>query len=405
MRIKKFGAGRRRESDNNNSGNVENRAESPAVKAVTGETGLDLRFAVAAADFGVNMLKELAEDRENVLISPLSVETAMLLAANGASGNTLEEFRAVFGGEMSFEDLRDAASTYILNLPSTDKTKFHLANSVWIEENLRVREEFIRENREKFGAEVCQIPFNRDAVDAMNAWVEKNTDGQIDRIIDEVDPANMLYLINALSFDGEWQKIYESAQVEPAEFTGEDGQKINVTGLYSQENIYITNEICDGFIKPYADGNYSFAAFLPKEGVSVQDFVRNLDGRKLLLLPATAKAQEVDAMIPKFSVSYGKMLSALLMKLGLSTALGTDADFSGISDTAVGIDEVIHKTTLTLDERGTKAGAVTAVMMKMAGMPIAKPKVYLDRPFVYEIIENRSLLPIFIGVCMQPGEA
>ena len=377
-------------------------APKRGVERVKEDQRMDIRFAVAAADFAVNMLKECGNEGDNVLISPLSVETALLMAANGAKSEALSEYRKLFGGEMSFEELRNAASAYIRNMPSSEKAKFHLANSVWIEQSLSVKEDFIKDNRDLYQAEVCRIPFNQDAVTAMNRWVEKHTDGMIDRVIEEVDPANMLYLLNALSFDGEWQKIYEAANVRPAEFTLEDGKTKEITGLHSVEDFYIENETCTGFIKPYADGKYSFAAFLPNENLKINDFLQKFDGKTLLLLPATAKKLEVDAMIPKFSVTYSRMLSALLIRLGLATAMGYGGDYSGISDAGVGIDEVIHKTTLTLDERGTKAGAVTAVMMKLASLPIARPEVILDRPFVYEIIDNSSLLPVFIGIMRNP---
>ena len=366
---------------------------------------MDIRFAVAAADFSVNLMKELFSKEENLLISPVSVEAALLLAANGAAGETQEEFRKLFGGEMSFTELQTEASEYFRNLPSEEKAKFHLANSLWMEENLEVKDEFISKNRELMNAEVCQIPFNEAAVEKMNNWVYKNTDGMIDRIIEEVDPANLLYLLNALSFDGEWQKVYEQRNVRDTIFHGLDDADHSITGLFSEEALMIAGEECDGFVKPYGNGRYSFVAFLPKENISFDTFVANLTGAKLLLLPASARQQEVDTMIPKFSVQYGKMLSAVLMKLGLSEAMSGRADFSGISDVSLGIDEVIHKTSLTLDERGTKAGAVTAVMLKLTSLPLAKPKIYLDRPFVYEIIDNSTLLPLFIGTFIKPENA
>ncbi len=367
-----------------------------------GSTSMDIRFAVAAADFAVNLLKGSFETSENILLSPVSVEAALLMAACGAGGNTKEEFRKLFGGEMSMEELEQQASAYIRNLPTSEKARFHLADSVWIEKSLPVKQAFIDKNRSLYQAEVCQIPFNQDAVTAMNTWVEKNTAGMIDRIIEEVDPANLLYLINALSFDGEWQKIYDADKVKNAVFTGNDGSTSDMTGMYSTEELYITNEECDGFVKPYADGKYSFVGLVPKNGQSLQDFVGKLSGAKLLVYPASAAREEVDALIPKFSVSDSRMLSSLLISLGLPTAMSYSADFSGISDTPVGIDEVIHKTTLTMDERGTKAGAVTAVMMKLTSLPLARPKVYLDRPFVYEIIDNSTLIPLFIGVMNRP---
>ena len=167
--------------------------------------------------------------------------------------------------------------------------------------------------------------------------------------------------------------------------------------MYSNEYAYLDNGFCTGFIKDYAGGDYALMALLPKEGVKVSEFAKQLTGEALMVLFSSAAQLECEAMLPKFPCDFGKTLNKDLEELGIKLAFSPKAQFGRISPLPVNIGEVIHKTFIEVNERGTRAGAVTSVMMKMAAMPIPRPKVYLDRPFVYAIVSKKQLVPLFIG--------
>ena len=184
--------------------------------------------------------------------------------------------------------------------------------------------------------------------------------------------------------------------------------------MSGSEGIYLNDGQATGFVKYYRDPRYSFAAVLPNEGVSLDEYIASLDGEKLQNLLNTKEYCEVNTKMPKFEFDYELNMNDTLKALGMPTAfLPGIADFSGLNDLEgmpTWIGKVIHKTHIDLSESGTKAAAVTAVIME-AGCAIEPDKpepkeVTLDRPFLFMIVDNTTELPIFIGTVkdIQPAE-
>ncbi len=358
------------------------------------------KFILNQAEFSADLLKKTYSTEENVLVSPLSVMLALCMVATGAKYKTRNEMKKVLSHGKSLSGHWNDLSEYVRSLPSSDGCKFHFADSLWFPETTEVLEKFRTSCKNLFDAEAVTLPFDAEAVKKINSWVSEHTFEMIDSVIDSVSPEALMYVINALAFDAEWERIYRESEVDDVEFKNVDNSSSTVKGMYSEEAGYIETEDCIGFLKPYKGQNYSFAALLPKDG-DLTGFVNKMDGIRLFTTLALAQNEECDAMLPKFKVEYSKMLNSVLRALGIETAFGSEADFSGITKQPMSIGEVIHKTYMEVDERGTKAGAVTAIMMKMMSMPMPKPQVYLDRPFVYAIVDNRTKLPIFLGTVVK----
>lgn len=361
----------------------------------------------AATDFAVRLFRATSEDGKNTLISPLSVMCALAMAANGAEGRTLEQMEAVLG--MSKADLNLYLYTYVNSLPQGDKYKLSIANSVWFTDDTRftVNRDFLQTNADYYGADIYKTPFNMQALWDINNWVKDKTDGMIPKIIDKIPEEAIMYLINALAFEAEWPSPYERNQVRDGKFTKEDGAKQDAELMYDTVGTYLEDELATGFIKPYKGGKYAFAALLPKEGVSVSEYVSSLDGEHLNKLLTGAEYRTVKTAIPKFENEYGVEMSNVLKSLGMTDAFEIEsADFDGMgtwSDGSIYIGKIIHKTYIQVGERGTKAGAVTAIEVdgEMSADPTEIKQVYLDRPFVYMLIDCENSVPFFIGTVMD----
>lgn len=361
----------------------------------------------AATDFAVRLFRATSEDGKNTLISPLSVMCALAMAANGAEGRTLEQMEAVLG--MSKADLNLYLYTYVNSLPQGDKYKLSIANSVWFTDDTRftVNRDFLQTNADYYGADIYKTPFNRQALWDINNWVKDKTDGMIPKIIDKIPEEAIMYLINALAFEAEWPSPYERNQVRDGKFTKEDGAKQDAELMYDTVGTYLEDELATGFIKPYKGGKYAFAALLPKEGVSVSEYVSSLDGEHLNELLTEAEYRTVKTAIPKFENEYDVEMSNVLKSLGMTDAFEIEsADFDGMgtwSDGSIYIGKIIHKTYIQVGERGTKAGAVTAIEVDgaMSADPTEIKQVYLDRPFVYMLIDCENSVPFFIGTVMD----
>lgn len=358
-------------------------------------------FASGYADFAFDLFRRCAanDPKKNTLVSPLSVMTALAMTANGAHGDTLEQMQRTLCGEMSGDELNQYLGAYLNALPSDEKARFASANSIWLRENsLDFKKEFLQTNADYYGADVFSSKFDDKTLRDVNQWVSDNTDGMIPEILDGIPSAAVMYLINALSFDAEWQEIYREDQIHDGEFTDADGKAETVSMMSAEESCFLQDSKARGFMKPYASG-YSFVAMLPDENIPLGDYIQSMSYAEIVKQIKSKNHEPVVAMIPKFSAEYSTELREVLAQAGMTDAFNAGkADFSGMADVKPGdlfIRRVIHKTAIQVDERGTKAGAATAV--EMSKNAILMNFVMFDRPFVYMIFDNENCLPIFIG--------
>ena len=380
----------------------------------------DEKFAGAEMNFGVDLLKKCYENKKegvkNLLISPLSVSAALSMTANGADGETLGEMEKVLGNGLSLDEMNEYMAYYISQLPDEEKEKIYLADSIWFKDDptLKVYDEFLETNKKYYNAEIYKSAFEPDTiVKDVNSWVNRNTQGMIPTLItkENIKSNTMMMLINTLYFEAEWWSPYLSTT--DGTFTDLDGNKLPIKKMDSMERQYFDLGNADAFKKPYKNGDYSFVGILPHEDVDFNEYISNLDGAALAEgLKECEDPDTVDlyVMIPKFKYNYSESLKDILSDLGMKTAFDENkADFSKINDLSVEdalplyIDDVLHKTKIEVTEKGTKAAAATAVVMGAgAAAPIEKKKVYiyLDRPFVYMIVDKNNV-PLFIGAATQ----
>ena len=367
--------------------------------------------AVVATEFGVRLfqqsIKTSSEETENTLISPVSVLYALSMTANGAEGETLAQMENVLGASVSA--LNKYLYDYRTSLPQGDKYQLKSANSIWFRDSadFTVKEDFLVANVNWYDAGIYKAPFNSSTVKDINKWVSDNTDKMIPGILNEIPAEAVMYLINALSFDAEWDIIYKENQIRKDIFTEEDGTQYKTELMYDEEHAYLKDDNAQGFLKYYKDKKYAFAALLPDEGIRIADYIETLKGESLHQLLANPISSTVQTAIPKFEVSYDTEMSSLFQELGMTNAFDPNAaNFSGISsvshaDGNLYINRILHKTYISVDERGTRAGAVTAVEMDALGALLEPPiTLYLNRPFVYMIIDCEENVPLFIGTMM-----
>lgn len=363
----------------------------------------------ATADFAVRLFQNSMEEGKNTLISPMSVLYALAMTANGADGETLAQMEKVFG--MDIRDLNGYLFASPWLNPDTKGNKLYLSNSIWFKDdpNFEVNKTFLGINRDYYGAGAYQAPFDENTRNEINDWVKTNTKGMIPEIIDEIPEDAVMYLVNALAFEAQWEKIYDEFQVQEGHFTTEDGTRQDVEMMHSQEHYYLEDELATGFIKYYEGREYAFVALLPNEGVTVQEYADSLTGGHLQEMLASSEEMLVFTTIPKFESEYDIEMSQALQGMGMTNAFDWQvADFSrlgtyNVDGMNICISRVLHKTFISVAEQGTRAGAATAVEMPAYGaMEIPEFKeVVLDRPFVYMIIDCETNLPFFMGTMMD----
>ena len=363
----------------------------------------DEAFYAGQTAFALKLMQEtLKSQQSNVLISPYSVMQALAMTANGAKGETLKQMEQILGGQ-SIADLNRALYTVRSKQPNDEKCKLKSANSLWLRDQgntLNVKQDFLQTNADYYGAAAYKEPFDNSTADKINRWCSENTDGMIPKIIDEINPETAMYLINAVLFDAKWASKYQDEPTE-SEFTALNGQKQTVQMMRSTEFTYLHDAHATGFIKPYAGEKYAFAALLPEEGMSVTDYVAGLTPESLRETLKGASSRSVRAGLPKFSYDFSTEMSHSLKAMGMQQAFEANADLSGMADGNLFIGNVLHKTHIDVDLDGTKAAAVTAVEVDSCAPAEDAVSVFLDRPFLYMILDTESNLPVFMGILTE----
>ncbi len=365
------------------------------------EATTDTDYMAFVFDFGSECF---SGTDDNVMVSPASLLFAMEMAGAGADGKTLDEMSNVMVPGASNEEALGFASDYYRFLNGTDE--MNISNGIFMNSKFdgHFYSDYIDYIQDMFDAQTDIRPFNDDAVDYINEWVNESTDGMIPTIIDKLDPdLDMAVIINAIAFNGEWEEKYEGEDInEEGLFTNASGEDQTVTMLNSTEGIFFETEKATGFIKEYKGGEYAFVAILPKdESIDANEFMAGFTAEDYRAFIDSARSTDVHASLPAFSYDYSNEgLIEVLENMGMEAPFNNEADFSNMTDIDAYISSVIQKTHIEVDSDGTKAAAATAVTITAKGA-IIEPEDYevvrLNRPFAYVIVDTETDTPVFLG--------
>lgn len=368
----------------------------------------DERFTAVQFELYTELFSKAVEGRksENVFISPLSLHLALSMAAGGAAGETKSEMEKLLGGGMALDELDEYLYSYYQSLSQGDGYKLRAANSVWLRDDanrLQAKEDFLQRCADYYEAQVFKGAFDSGTVKDMNSWAAEHTDNLIEKAVEELDEETLMVLMNATVFDAQWAEPYDRKSIVDDSFTSVSGKVCSAEMMCSQESLYLTDGEAVGFIKNYKGGKYAFAALLPEKGEDIYEYAMSLTGERLKgILSSAQYADMLIVKLPKFSAEYDMSFKDALADMGMKAAFDSvKADFTNMAISADGnifIGDVLHKTYICVDELGTKAGAVTVIAMDGSAAPTERKEVFLDRPFVYMILDRESNIPVFMGV-------
>lgn len=321
----------------------------------------DQQFAI---EFFANVFnEEAAELDKNFMISPLSLSMALAMTWNGADGETKAVMQKVLkldgytDQEVNeyYEKLREAL------LKTDPSTKLAIANSIWTNKNIKIKDDFIRLNNEYFNSTVESVDFSdANSVKLMNKWAADNTNNLITHVLDKTNPNALMYLMNALYFKGIWTSEFNSRNTSSKPFYSEDGQTKNVDMMHQKSSFnYNENQTMQIVELPYGNQAFSMIVLLPKEGNKLADVTQELQNSNSWgNLVSGLRSTQVDLYLPKFKTEYSRVLNDVLEKMGMGIAFEPGAaDFSRMTDADAFISFVEQFTYINTDEVGTEAAA------------------------------------------------
>ena len=361
--------------------------------------------SVASANtrFGVKLLQDLRgrDSGGNIFISPLSISIALTMTYNGAVGETeraMAEVLEIDALDLSTINQSNKALRDGLENPDP-KVEISIANSIWSRQGVDFNPEFLERNRAFFGAEIASLDFSSpQATATINEWVDTNTNGKIEKIVDRIDPQTLLFLINAIYFKGNWLDEFDKAMTRPGTFYLTNGNQKQVQMMRREgEYPYFRGERFEATSLPYGDGRVGMYIFLPNPNSNLNNFLRDLTAENWEGWISQLQDRRQTVMLPRFKLEYEVRLNDTLETLGMGIAFGGGADFSGMGPSLF-ISEVRHKTFVEVNEEGTEAAAVTAVV----GVKSLPPAFRVDRPFFFAIYDAETETILFMGTVTEP---
>ena len=360
----------------------------------------------AAADLGLSLLRQVRqEDTGSVLLSPLSAELALSMAANGASEETLQQFTALLGGGADLDTINAACAQWLQDYRDLGGSQATLANSLWVDPEGAIRDDYIGRCSGVFDAQVFQTDLSAPAtVGQVNRWVSDQTKGLIPQLVQQpFQEDSAAVLVNALYLKNTWRTPFHANNTYTAPFTPAQGDPREQDYLChgSLDLTYLSSADAEGVLLPYDDGRLAFFALLPREDLDT--LLNGLTGDQLAQLFADAQEDTffLHLGLPKFETKWSGSLIEPLTALGLDTAFDPGrADFSNLGDDPNGyyLSQVIQATKLSVNEKGTEAAAATlAEATSGCALPRDGITLNFDRPFLYGIADVQTGLPLFLG--------
>ena len=362
--------------------------------------------------FGLELFQKIREEseKENIMISPLSISVAFAMAYNGADKDTKTEMeKAMKLNGLTTEQINNSYKMLIKALQSLDeKVVFELANAIFYADGFTVKPDFLNINKTVYDAEVEKLNFSSQAaVDRINDWVADKTNDKITKIIENLSPLDRMVLLNAIYFNGIWTNKFDEKGTHNLSFTKSNGTTIEVPMMQKEEKLdYTTNSLFSAVKMPYGNGQYNMIALLPATGKNSQNIIDalSLSNWKSWMTEFETKDPVVVTM-PRFKFAFETELKNVLKGMGMIKAFQPNiADFSKIAEEDLYISAAVHKSFIYVNENGTEAAAVTSITFSTTSVGNELPKTifYVDKPFVFAITEKDTDAILFISEINHP---
>ncbi|MFH1000883.1 MAG: serpin family protein, partial [Bacteroidota bacterium] len=360
--------------------------------------------------FGFDLLKKAFNESssKNLMISPLSVSQALSMTYNGAANETKTAFENLLHFNGQTTSAVNQASLDLTNalLNVDPKINIKIANSIWYKKGFSVENDFILTNQKYYSAKVQELDFsNPQSKDIINAWVNEKTNKLIPKIIDQILPEDVMFLINAIYFKGSWKAEFDKKQTGQKPFYLSNGSVKNVEtmqlksyfSVYYAENYSVID-------LPYGQGNFSMLIVLPTDESSLSDLIKNMDAQTWSSIVDNLQIpMSKELKMPKFKFEYENELNNELTDLGLGVAFSDFADFTGINKNGgLYVSRVKHKSFIEVNEEGTEAAAVTSVTVGVTSAGPDSNIFAIDHPFLFAIKEKFTNAILFLGTVTDP---
>jgi serpin B len=348
----------------------------------------------------------------NVLISPVSVELALRVARAGAGGDTAREIARVLRAVGTNDTANRQAADDLLrdiDAASGPGCDVHIVSSMWVQSGYQIQDDFVTIARNRFRAALETVNFGAEpqqAVRQINSWAAANTRNKIASVLAPglLDQEVRLVIVNAAYLNCEWESKFPASNTKRSPFFLASGREVHPETMHGRMRLeYTEDDTVRMLALPYRSSRFSMLLFLPKDRSEFQAFAESLTPAHLARLEHAMHTNSLIVSLPKFTIASQLDLRPVLRSMGITDGFSSlRADFTGISTNGpLFIKNVLQATAITVDERGTEAGAATALGLTI-GYDERWTPFKVDHPFLFLVRHNASGAVFFMGRVMDP---
>lgn len=384
-------------------------------------TATQNKIADGNIDFACNLFRTIYEQKHgdnSFIMSPISVSYMLGMLNDGAEGQTQRQITDVLGLAGSVKEINNYFKKVMDEASGVDSTvTIKIANSINVNsaKNYSLIPKYKTDMQKYYNAQIDAFDFgNGRNVDIINNWCKTHTDGMIPKILDELDPRDAMCLLNAVYFKASWTNEFDPKKTRDKIFTKQDGTILDHKMMHASIKgvAYGSNNLCKMLSLPYGNGSYSMIVLLPHEGKTIGDIIQSFSAQQL----EKQRTQEmtshnVDILMPRFTTENEFGLVQVLSSMGMPRAFNPLAAqfFNMVKEEELWVSMMKQKAKIEVNEKGTKAAAVTVTMMRSKSLnangTIWK-EFHATRPFVYYIVDNSTGTIYFMGTyCGEEGVA
>lgn len=365
--------------------------------------------------FAIDLYRTLSASEGNILFSPFSISSAMAMTWAGARGNTATEMASVLKFSLGQELLHPAFAELNSDLEraaDSGAVALAIANSLWLQQGYNLLDSYLDLTRRFYGTSVTPVDYvsRADAArSSINEWTASRTNNCIRDIIQPgmLDDQTRLVLVNAIYFKGSWDSLFRPNATRDGPFFVSSDRSISTPMMTKTDKYqYGENDCLQILALPYKSGMLSLLVLLPKATDGLDEIERQLSPELLGDWKRCLREREVTVYLPKFRITYFLDLRQSLTSMGMFDAFDSRADFSGMSDGALFISNVLHEAFIDVSEEGTEAAAATAVVTSWGGgrSIYGGTEFHADHPFLFLIQENWTKSILFMGRVLDPSQ-
>ncbi|CAK6431757.1 unnamed protein product [Pipistrellus nathusii] len=362
------------------------------------------------SDLGFSLLRKISMRHDgNVVFSPFGLSLALAALMLGASGQT----RAQLEGVLSAHSPSQAGPGHLPAL--FRRLRQHLSRNqelgltqgslAFVQEDFDVKGTFLNLSQSYFDTQCVAVDF-RNASQArtlVNRHVNRETQGQVPGLLDEVNPDTKVMLVDYVLLRGKWLTPFDPAFTEDDTFHLDKYRTVKVPMMYSEGNFASTFDQrlrCHVLQLPYR-GRASMLVVLTErmsDHLALEDYLSaELVGTWL----SSMKTRHMEVLFPKFKLDQKYEMHELLKQMRVTRLFSPWAHLGELSAISrnLKVSRVLQRAVIEVDEEGTEAAAGTLSEIVAYSMP---PVIKVNRPFHFLIYEEASRVALFLGRVVNP---